>query len=203
MPRTPFAGGFQAKKPGGANLCACGCGERTNFVFRRGHHSRMPEHKAVLRDKAARDLNDAAGRARTAARNKRQPYTLARLRPTRRPTLIDIAWAAGIYEGEGSCSTNERLLSDGSPSVRLQCSVSQKDPELLHRLHALFGGNVYDYTHTYRHRPHKDGGSCVMFRWSLSGPRAHGFMLTIFSFLTERRKGQIRRALQIKAGHHA
>ena len=24
----------------------------------------------------------------------------------RRPTAIDIAWAAGIYEGEGSCITN-------------------------------------------------------------------------------------------------
>ena len=93
--------------------------------------------------------------------------TLA-LAPTQHPTMYDIVWAAGIYEGEGHCSW--------SKSVHI--CVSQKDTWLLEKLKHLFGGNIY-YTHK----------TCK--QWVLTGARARGFAYTVFTFLSPRRRKQI------------
>src|ERR1700677_4668129 len=94
------------------------------------------------------------------------------------PTAIDIAWAAGIYEGEGSCSI--KTGSAGSYSIR----VSQKDPELLYRLRDFFGGTVKFY---------KVGAKRAFecHCWSVNGDKARGFLAAIYPFLTARRKAQI------------
>ena|ERR1035437_9260938 len=94
------------------------------------------------------------------------------------PTMLDIAWAAGIYEGEGHCRPT------GANTVRL--SVSQKDLWLLYRLRQLFGGTVY---------LRKSCGKSNVNQWYLSGTRARGFLLTIFSFLSPRRREQARSTL--------
>ena len=94
------------------------------------------------------------------------------------PTNIDVAWAAGLFEGEGSMvRTSPNRPSDG---CEVAC-VSQKDPEILYRFKRLFGGNVYP-----------DGG---LYRWNVSGPRARGFLYTMFKFMSRRRKDQIRKVL--------
>lgn len=92
---------------------------------------------------------------------------------TEHPTLSDLAWAAGIYEGEGSVHGRR----DG------QASVSQKHRWILDRLVALFGGTV---------RLH---GPRNIYVWSVSGSRARGFLMTIFTFLSPWRRGQLTRAL--------
>ena len=97
--------------------------------------------------------------------------------PVQRPTLLDIAWAAGIYEGEGTCSV-------GGGGKSFSVAVTQKDPELLRRLCRLFGGYIL--------RPTPDGCS----RWLLSGIRGAGFAFTIFGFLTARRRLQVKIALR-------
>ena len=56
----------------------------------------------------------------------------------KRPTAIEVAWAAGIYEGEGSCVTNH----SGSGYESFVASVNQKDPEILYRMRDLFGGTI-------------------------------------------------------------
>jgi hypothetical protein len=83
-------------------------------------------------------------------------------------TIKDIAWAAGIYEGEGTF---------GGHSVR----VVQKDNWLIYRLKYLFGGTVTEYN-GYHY-------------WTISGPLCRGFLLTIFTFLSPRRKEQVTRHL--------
>lgn len=80
-------------------------------------------------------------------------------------TIKDIAWAAGIYEGEGTFS--------GGHNVR----VVQKDSWLIYELHKLFGGTISQYN-GYHY-------------WSLSGEKCRGFLLTIFTFLSPRRRDQI------------
>lgn len=94
---------------------------------------------------------------------------------TKIPTSHDIAWAAGIYEGEGCC----RLCGRGKRSF--MAAVAQKDPELLYRLRDWFGGSV-------------SKGSVngfVIYNWNICGDRARIFIALIYSYMTARRKEQI------------
>jgi hypothetical protein len=91
------------------------------------------------------------------------------------PTAIDIAWMAGIYEGEGCVQMHGR-----TPTV----TVSQKDPWILFRLQRLVGGSVrhYSYTHQFSN-------------WTINGALARGFLMTIYNFLSPRRRTQATTAL--------
>lgn len=89
------------------------------------------------------------------------------------PSILDIAWAAGIYEGEGSCNKTQRIIV-----------VDQKDPWLCRRLLELFGGAVYAIPKAGLNRD-------LHYRWVARGSRAIGFALTIFKFLSPRRQSQV------------
>lgn len=128
---------------------------------------RRPDPEAIRR-----------GRLRYLVANAYQQRT----RPTERPTLLQIAWAAGVYEGEGSCNAS------GTSSTRV--GVGQKDPWLCDRMRALFGGGVGQtlrngFTPNVRY-----------WQWTLSGARARGFLMTIYPFLSPRRQRQIRVVLR-------
>lgn len=99
----------------------------------------------------------------------------------RRPTAIDVAWAAGIYEGEGSCTTNH----SGTGSVSFAVTVAQKDPELLYQMRDLFGGKISHYIRTFNKK------ICPISHWKICGDRARTFIGVIYPFLTTRRKEQI------------
>jgi hypothetical protein len=85
-------------------------------------------------------------------------------------TSRDIAWAAGIYEGEGNFTG-------------VMVRVVQKDSWLPYELQKKFGGKVKQYTRS------TDGKEYHF--WSIGGATARGFLLTIFSYLSSRRKEQI------------
>ncbi len=91
------------------------------------------------------------------------------------PAMAEIYWAAGIFEGEGHVDWYH------SQSTRLV--VTQKDTWVLHKLQYLFGGLVYGRPDRY------------ISRWSITGPRAQGFVMTIYSLLSPRRQSQVIRAL--------
>ncbi len=99
---------------------------------------------------------------------------------TKKPTAIDVAWAAGIYEGEGSC------CKAGHNGKSFNVLISQKDPELLYRLKELFGGRVSLYTNGVG-----KGGKFYVYHWSICGDRGRVFLSCIYPFLTARRKAQI------------
>jgi hypothetical protein len=99
----------------------------------------------------------------------------------RRPTAIEIAWAAGIYEGEGSCITNHSDKGYASFVV----SVNQKDPELLYRMREMFGGSIKLCNRKF------NGVIRPIYHWKICGDRARAFIFTIYPFLTARRKEQI------------
>jgi len=92
----------------------------------------------------------------------------------RDPTTTDIHWAAGIYEGEGTSAKT------GGSQVTV---VGQKDPWILFRLRAMFGGRV------------SKESSREMWRWVISGARGRGFLMTIYGLLSPRRQQQVRIAL--------
>jgi hypothetical protein len=110
------------------------------------------------------------------------------LDPTTIPSPIDIAWAAGFYEGEGSCQ--------GYKKRSLVAHVCQKDPESLYRLRDLFGGSVNEYANPGM------SGKGTIFKWVAGGDKARLFLALIYPFLTARRKSQVdkSRALEFMGG---
>lgn len=103
--------------------------------------------------------------------------------PSASPSLCDIAWAAGFIEGEGCFSS----ASVSSPRIR----VSQCNIEPLMRIQALFGGSIRP------NKPH-DPRHNSQYCWSLSGPRGRGLMYTIFTYMSPKRRLQIKEALGIE-----
>lgn len=102
---------------------------------------------------------------------------------TLKPTAIDIAWAAGIYEGEGSCVASGEKASDGSRRS-FAVNVPQKDPEILYKLCGLFGGRISLFNVKSRTR-------FPIYHWVNCGDRARAFLTAIYPFLTAKRKAQI------------
>jgi hypothetical protein len=93
-----------------------------------------------------------------------------------KPTDVEIAWAAGIYEGEGHASGIEG---------RTIAQVSQKDPEILYRLRGMFGGRI-EMT-----RANTDK---FLHKWLLYGDYARSFYALIWPYMSARRKQQIEKA---------
>lgn len=91
------------------------------------------------------------------------------------PTTPQIAWAAGIFEGEGSVGA-----WGGGSRRTLNVKVVQKDPWLLFKFQDLFGGAVKLV-----------GSRGNIFYWYVSGSRARGVALTFYSYLSPRRRAQI------------
>ena len=94
------------------------------------------------------------------------------------PTPQDIAWAAGIYEGEGCVTLHKQ-------NHTLMIRVTQVEPWLILRLYDLFGGAI----NTYQQR---GIGTNPVCEWYLSQARARGFAMTIYRFLSPHRQQQLK-----------
>lgn len=100
------------------------------------------------------------------------------LNATAVPSMEDIAWSAGVYEGEGTarlCGSNSKT---GKIKRGLAVSVPQKDPEILYRMRDWFGGSVCTGKH-------------VCTTWNICGDRARIFLALIYKFMSARRREQI------------
>ena len=104
---------------------------------------------------------------------------------TRSPKALDLAWAAGFLEGEGWFGRNTRYKT-GSETV----SAPQKQREPLDRLMAIFGGTLRSGS-TNKSYPEN-----IYWNWRCHGVRARGVMMTMYQFMSPRRKEQIRTALK-------
>ena len=125
---------------------------------------RDPEYRALMRE--------ATSRAFTGRERSTTP------KATVRPTIRDIAWAAGFIEGEGSVKRG----------TSLQICAAQVNQEPLLRLQSLFGGSITEHTAAA-------GKKSRATIWRVTGARGRGFAMTIYPFLSEKRKEQIRGAL--------
>jgi hypothetical protein len=95
--------------------------------------------------------------------------------PSTSPTLIDIAWLAGLIEGEGSFQWNS------SPTIQM----SMTDKDVMERVAILC-----DYPiRTYKPR----GKSTYKAVWSIriAGARAAAWMMTLYAFMGIRRRAKI------------
>lgn len=94
--------------------------------------------------------------------------------PVRQPSDIDMAWVAGLYEGEGTCWDSDK--------GQIMCGIYQKDPEILYWCLEMFGGTISQVRHK---TPEK-----VCNIWGLSGDNARVFLQAIYPFMSARRKVQ-------------
>jgi|SRR5882757_6076258 len=116
-------------------------------------------------------------------------YCKPGLEATKSPTPQDIAWAAGIWEGEGSCQ-----ISRGT----CRATVCQKDTWLLYKFQELFGGSVRTRDALKVSKIGNREYPRTISEWYTSGARARGFLMTIYKFLSPRRKDQVRVAFEIQ-----
>ena len=112
-------------------------------------------------------------RERSYARNTRpHKFSVYHDKATERPTLRDIAWAGGFFEGEGSC------IRWGRNECRVH--IGQKNRWPLDRMLALFGGRISE----------SEMNGAPFYDWHMSGARGRGFLMTIYTFLSPRRQEQ-------------
>lgn len=101
------------------------------------------------------------------------------------PTTADIAWAAGFLEGEGHFGLNHRKLGRSASNV---VRVTQKQLQPLFRLQRFFGGSV------------KQARSDGYGEWRTYGARARGVMLTVFTFMSDNKKRDIVKSMEVTCG---
>ena len=120
-------------------------------------------------------------------KGQRQNWTWMKpgLEAHRSPSMSEVAWAAGIFEGEG-WSRGSRQYSG------LMVAVGQKGRWLPDRLAELFGGSVL-FEGIFKSGPYR--GRKRGYQWHIHGVRARGFLMTMYAFLSTRRQGQIRKIL--------
>lgn len=104
------------------------------------------------------------------------------------PTLRQIEWAAGFLEGEGSFLGQKHNIHQPLSQI---ISARQVQKEPLERLQRYFGGSITDHPYGNRKNPKWSHA----YDWRISGPRARGVMLTIYSLMSPKRKEQIITAL--------
>ncbi len=103
----------------------------------------------------------------------------------RQPTRIDIAYAAGFFDGEGSVVIS--LTKEGY--LRLEVSSSQNLPPVLMWHENTFGGKVY---HPRNHAS----------QWKIHGKKAIPFLITIQPYCIVKAP-DIEEAINIWQAYHA
>lgn len=96
--------------------------------------------------------------------------------PAREPSDIDIAWLAGLFEGEGSVT--------GKNGKKAVVSIPQKDAEILFRCREMLGGSISKVIREDTH----------LHVFSLCGDGGRRFLQAIYPFMSTRRKMQIEKA---------
>ena len=111
---------------------------------------------------------------------------------------IDIAWAAGFLEGEGSFSVISRHNKTNHQKFYYRVQAHQTTREPLDQLVKIFGGKIY-----LRERQSKvfaDGYKRKdIFVWDVNGEAARKCMIAALPFLSKRRKDQIGIAFDLMA----
>lgn len=109
----------------------------------------------------------------------------------------DLAWAAGIIDGEGCIDISLRQ----GRYAQLDVSVVNTDPRLLLRLRELFRGSVH-------HRPHQTSRPRhrMTWRWTIVSRQAETFLRQVRPYLVIKQEQAdialaMRKTMRIREGH--
>lgn len=86
---------------------------------------------------------------------------------------LDVAWAAGFFEGEGSCH-----IAVCNPTPYFRLSIDQVYREPLDKMVTIFGGKVYG-----PYGPYGKSKSKPIHQWVISGDTAKTAALTMLPLL--------------------
>lgn len=93
--------------------------------------------------------------------------------PVRVPSDLDVAWIAGLYEGEGCCNNIKG---------RTLATITQKDPQILFWCREMFGGRITEI---------RVGTDKNCHIWAVCGDNARILLRAIYPFMSARRKVQL------------
>jgi hypothetical protein len=94
---------------------------------------------------------------------------------------LELAWAAGFFDGEGSTSPHR----DKTGYCIVQMSIGQVEREPLDRFMKVVGGKIYGP------RAHKNRfGSRPQYRWKADGIGARAILGLLWPYLTEVKRSQ-------------
>lgn len=97
------------------------------------------------------------------------------------PALVDLYWAAGILEGEGSFVVRKASRNQKQRYLRTQCQMNDED--VIHRLCCVLGGRM--------NGPDK----CGRYGWAAGDGHSRQLMPMLYSLMGKRRRGQVRAAI--------
>lgn len=108
------------------------------------------------------------------------------------PDGLDIAWAAGLFEGEGSIYLDRSDQRRRGGRVRLGMSLSTTDEDVARKFSGVAGGSVFGpYTAKRSTKPY--------WTWHLRDQEAiHVLVNALWPYLGKRRRQQIDEALGAK-----
>jgi len=101
-------------------------------------------------------------------------------------SMTELAWLAGILEGEGCFLLTTKSKSNlGYPQI----NISMSDKDVMDRVALLLEASIY-LKSDKRKESYKD-------QWiaKVNGARAAGWMMTLYLFMGERRRAKIRQVL--------
>ena len=107
-------------------------------------------------------------------------------------TEAEIAWAAGLFEGEGSCFVSRR---QDRPVVRIGMTMRMADRDVVERFHRIVG--VGQFTGPIVHIRKTDGKRLKdVFEWRTGSWHVINDLYVLFKpWLADRRRGQFELAL--------
>lgn len=106
-------------------------------------------------------------------------------------TREDLAWVAGIYEGEGCLSLRDNGYKGNNKYVTMRICMTDKD--ILDRVARIIGmGDVKLIT------PPSRAGKKPMYEWKLGRwDQWYPFVMAIFQWLGERRQAKVVEAVRL------
>lgn len=102
-------------------------------------------------------------------------------------TVKEIAWLAGLLEGEGCFSKRKNCVT---------IQINMTDCDVVRKSANLVGAR------SVGRREDKRANCKPCFYWTIAGPRAAGWMMTVYPLMGKRRQARIRELLGVfkKAG---
>jgi hypothetical protein len=101
---------------------------------------------------------------------------------------LDIAWLAGLWEGEGCFSLNRE---------RPRMTINMKDKDIIERAHSLMKVKTNIATNDYR----KNSMCNITYSFSLNGRDAIEWMMTFYTFFGSRRQNKIKSIISLWKEH--
>ena len=93
---------------------------------------------------------------------------------------LNLAWAAGFFDGEGCIRINKARRKEGRTTYNLQIFVRQVDPKPIYKLRDLFGFGAI----SYRERSvDSNPNARAIYTWSTAGPKAIEVLTALYPFL--------------------